>query len=790
MSTSQNKTMNFSTGSSAGSNQTQAATTLFWQAMDREVGTIHAERGVGENGADQWSMYGCAGDGASGLQGAFVAAFSGLVRGCTQERTREFLVNIETEAKQRGGKVYQNAMATLMVMTFQLRNCRGGKGEKDLSRWLFMELYTKFPKTVQALVPLFPKYGYWKDLNLFLQDCYGKREYLGLVDHIYQVQVEQLLDDNQTFLDHEADKAKAKANKADKPKLSLLAKYIPKEGRALDKKYKVTKRLAQLLFPEQFKTDFKTAMRSFRLLVTRLNRAIETTEVVMSAGRWDEVDFHLVASRCLNKNRRAFLNLKGGSKCKLQEARSADPARVQCRENLLAHMEKAKKGEVTLKGKQLFIHEIINKMLCGTSYKALQDDELTLLELQWKTHRDALQARLVELGVDADQVVTMCDVSGSMSGTPVEVALALSIMMSELAGEQYGNRFLSFSESPKWIEFGKDWRLSKKVQHAVVSNWGMTTDFLAAHDLILGVALKHKLKPDQLPKAFFVFSDMQFNVAASSAGNNSYQHLSRYADAKILASLRGTPTSSWGYNSSYSEKTQDFQTHHQILQETYRRVGLEACGEAYELPQTVYWNLRGDTMGFPVQADTPNTQMLSGFSADMITLVLENRIQDYVEKPLPTPWDLFVKAMDDEQYDEVHRVIAETGEGLFRGYQAPVRLTEDTTVTETATTTETSDAETDTDMPEIVVVGKHAKVHPAPEEHPSHSTKSRYTREQVADWFRQTLQWVEVAVKVLDENVTGASMEIIVAEKDRDSLVELGVTSRLRQNRVFTEWMW
>ena len=75
------------------------ASNAFWQVMDSEVGTIHSERNMGENGADQWSMYGLAGESSSKLQGAFVAAFSGLVRGCSQERTREFLVNIEKEAK-------------------------------------------------------------------------------------------------------------------------------------------------------------------------------------------------------------------------------------------------------------------------------------------------------------------------------------------------------------------------------------------------------------------------------------------------------------------------------------------------------------------------------------------------------------------------------------------------------------------------------------------------------------------------------------------------------------------
>ncbi len=752
------------------SNQTSDATVAsnsFWKHMDNEVGTIHSERCIGENGADQWSMYGMAGETSSKLQGAFVAAFSGLVRGCTQERTREFLLNIETEAKARGGKVYQNAMATLIVMTFQLRNCRGGKGEKQMSMWLFMELYTRFPKTIVALLPLFPKYGYWKDMSLFIAECHGVPQYKQLLEDIYTLMIKQLNEDL-TALQN------SKRNKGSKPKLSLLAKFIPKEGRALDKKCKTAKVLAEKLFPTQFTTDFKSAMRLYRQTISELNKAIDTTEVLMSEGRWDEVNFVLVASRCLNKHRRAFLNLKGGKKCKQEEPRSTEAKRIQCRENLLEHMEKAKKGEVKFKGKQMFIHEIINKMLTGTSIINLVEEEKTLLQLQWNTHREAIHQKLVELGIDADQVVPLCDVSGSMGGTPVEAAVALSIMISELAGPEYGNRFLSFSETPRWVEFKQEWSLWQKVKAAVESEWGMTTDFLAAHDLILDIAIKHKLKPEQVPKAMMVFSDMQFNSAASSCGTNNYPVLSKYSEERILNSIRQPrASSSWCY-SSHTLKTQNFQTHHQILTNAYYNAGIKACGKPYTVPHMIYWNLRGDTVGFPVQADTPNTQMLSGFSAEMIPLVLENRISDYKEKPAPTPWDLFVKTMDDSQYDDVHQTIASTGEGIFHDYLPPIRETD-----------EESEAKTqakETNTEPIEVVGTKATLH----------TKKHYSSQQVADWletlFTDYPDKDKVTKEILDNGVDGAVMAEIVADRDTGCLDEIGLNSNVKQKKVFTEW--
>ena len=206
----------------------------FWSAMDREVGTIHSTKVVGENGADEYSMYGLAGENASEVQGALVAIFAGMVRGTIRNRVIEFVENIEKTAINRGGKSLQNAMATLFVVAFQLRDCRGGKGEKELSRWLFMELFLKYPNTINALVPLFPDYGYWKDLSFFIEDCNGDTRYKRLEETCYNVMVSQLKEDFESLNE--------KRKNGKKMSLSLLAKFIPKEGRSFDKKYKCSKK--------------------------------------------------------------------------------------------------------------------------------------------------------------------------------------------------------------------------------------------------------------------------------------------------------------------------------------------------------------------------------------------------------------------------------------------------------------------------------------------------------------------------------------------------------------------
>ena len=818
----------------------QNASNVFWSMMDKEVGS-NCARSQGENGADQHGLLGMAGENASQLQGAFVAAFGGLCRGCSAERAREFLRNIETEAKARGGKTLQNAMATLIVMVWQLRDCRGGKGEKALFHVLLMALYRRFPKSVTALMPLVPEYGYWKDFQHLIQNCHESnrsQDFSLMTEECYRLMAEQLKDDRATLDDWEENKGKPGCPKM--PKLSLAAKYTPKEDRALDKKCGAAKKMAEHLFPELYQQDRFTAMAAYRRFYAPLQKAIKTTETLMSANKWDEIEFVLVPGRLLNICRRAFLNLKGGKKCKEDTERSTEESRRTCKANLLKHFERAEKGEVKIHGaKSLDPHEIVGKFMS----QRLSEDEKRLLTLQFKAHVETMREKIEKDGIPIDQVLTMADVSGSMAGTPMEVAISFAIMLSELMKAPYGDKFISFAEKPMWIELQPDWSLEQKVNHAKMSKWGMTTDFLAVHDMILALAIKHQLQPEQLPLKFIVLSDMQFNQAAKSCGSNTYSTLSSYADQKLLNTTRNVSTSSYS-SSSYCQQTMNFQTHHQILVEAYRKVGLSVCGKPYQLPETVYWNLRGDTCGAPVQADTPNTRFISGFNASLIPLALgEIEASDYTEpekqKP-PTPWDTFVMAMDNERYDPIHKVLAETGEGVFAGYQPPVRESEQTTE-------ESKESEPNEDKSshfweigdrvnaedhrgkrydgEIVEMREESagveelKVHfdkfsdkwdewyptnspkvwllaspedlrttqsppPAPKKHTDNPLK--WTSSQVSDWVEGFEPFAHR--RAVDEGIDGSCLDIIVKADDRESLKELGVKSGLKQTRLIRDW--
>ena len=103
--------------------------------------------------------------------------------------------------------------------------------------------------------------------------------------------------------------------------------------------------------------------------------------------------------------------------------------------------------------------------------------------------------------------------------------------------------------------------------------------------------------------------------------------------------------------------------------------------EPYAAPRIIYWNLRGNTVGFPVDAAAPNTQMISGFSPSLLKLVLsgkdlvgdekEVRMPDGSVKVVregPTPAETVRAALDDAAFDAVRLALATIKEGPLAAY--------------------------------------------------------------------------------------------------------------------------
>jgi hypothetical protein len=205
--------------------------------------------------------------------------------------------------------------------------------------------------------------------------------------------------------------------------------------------------------------------------------------------------------------------------------------------------------------------------------------------------------------------VALMDVSSSMAGTPMEAAIALGILISELAAPEFRNRVITFHEKPNWHAFDHTHTLEQKVRSAMSAPWGGSTNFAAAMQLILDVCVRNRLRPEDVP-GLIVLSDMQFNVADR------------------------------GYATMHEQLVRKFQ----------------AAG--YPMPQITYCNLRANTTGQPVQTDTIGTRLVSGWSPTILKLLASD---DMTVTPMQTLFD----ALDDPRYDPIRITLSGQLPGYF-----------------------------------------------------------------------------------------------------------------------------
>ncbi|KAE8009142.1 hypothetical protein FH972_005595 [Carpinus fangiana] len=78
------------------------------------------------------------------------------------------------------------------------------------------------------------------------------------------------------------------------------------------------------------------------------------------------------------------------------------------------------------------------------SQSLLDDDAaIQVADLQWKRMVEDLSKK-GKLG----NCLAVCDISGSMFGTPWEVSVAMGLLVSDLSEEPWKGKVITFSESP------------------------------------------------------------------------------------------------------------------------------------------------------------------------------------------------------------------------------------------------------------------------------------------------------------------------------------------------------
>lgn len=547
--------------------------------------------GVGENGTLEYT--------AEEVGDHLVAFFFALVRNLPDERMYDLFQLCLDEVRKLHDQ--ERGMEDLFVLAFQTRDCRGGKGERALFLKMMVLLYAHKPRAVLRVLPLIAEYGYFKDYVLLLERPYLPAE---LKDAIIQVLVKQTRQDIEAFENKHADNASHPQHRS----ISLCAKYLPREGGSFEKHHKaVFEELVQAIYPL---ASLAAAKVQYRKAVSLLTKELAVPEVKMAGKRFADINFEQTPSVCLKKHRKAFLNELVKQKPQGEEEATGnryptDADRVACRQHLM-HTITAKPDKV--KAAQVFPHEIVQHFMNDACPGKA---EAELFETQWRNLREHVLKTLAATDsasagrVDLGRLVPLVDVSRSMQGQPMLVAITLGILVSEINHPAFRDRFLTFEDTPQWVNLSNCSRLQEKVHQTQRAPWGGSTDFERAFDLIAKAIETHNLGPEDIPD-MIVFSDMQFNCAIGDG---------------------------------------DSQTQLQRIQTRFHALGMRMRGKPFPAPRIIFWNLRGDTAGFPAQASSANVQMLSGFSPSLLKGVLDG--------DMATPASTVQKMLSDKRYHAV-----------------------------------------------------------------------------------------------------------------------------------------
>ena len=518
----------------------------------------------------------------------------------------------------------KEAYQLIFAYLANLRDVRGGKGERDLAYWTLLAIWDTVPNelTKQTLMREMTKlivieYGSWGDAVRL----WDMTQNAVLKSFLQDLMITQLLIDETELKDPSVD---------GKPNISLLAKHIASEGKKYDDlSWELTKELLMRKTPPgrrasqmnaiDTKQGAKTyAKMQYRDLVTQLRSIIKVVEKYMCEGSWDEIKPSSVPGGAVTKYKKAFQNQK-----KDGTERSTDPKRITCAKNFTEAATKAIETGKGIHGVTASLVGMIKHYLNGSRSCAGAETDL-LIEAQW-----ADKVRELKEAGSLPACLAIADVSGSMSGTPMEVCIALALLVADIAPEAWRNRILTFETNPEWVS-GLDDGMSLKQKVEILSNapWGGSTNFGKALNMILSFAKDVNVPQDDMPNILFVFSDMQFNQADDT--QSSYCGRYYYRD--------GTKSSTGFLHS------------HASIKRAFEEAG-------YNCPHIVFWNLRGECRAQPCETISPDVSQMSGYSETMLKAFMVGDLLSVEGEPPKTPWDLVKAVLDADRYDPVRELV-------------------------------------------------------------------------------------------------------------------------------------
>ncbi|KAH9002791.1 hypothetical protein EDB86DRAFT_3063296 [Lactarius hatsudake] len=389
-------------------------------------------------------------------------------------------------------------------------------------------------------------------------------------------------------------------------KVSFVGKWAPTPSASHDRVTNISTAVAILLYRGGIMSSLSRpvdasaavsgddvhVLRSFyqRWVLTPLRASSRVPEPLMAARRWGDVSYKHVPSKCMHVNSKNFFKHDG--------------------QRFDAYLENVAEGKVQISGATLLPHELVAKAIAPTVHERMRTcvrsvptgvrarvarREAQVVDAQWNT----MLARLREAGT-LDNSLAVCDVSGSMGDIywqdpetqPILPAVALSMVLAQLAKPPFANVFITFSAKPE-----------ANVAAMVRSSWGSNTNLHAVFVRLL-------LPLATMVKRLFVFSDMQFD------------------DAEPKKKDPGA-----------------WVTNHDAIARAYEEAG-------YDVPEIVYWNLavEAERKGVALMSGF-SPAMMKVFMGEDFWWTEKGEEVKLPRKPEMTPLSIMKRALEKRSYD-------------------------------------------------------------------------------------------------------------------------------------------
>lgn len=419
---------------------------------------------------------------------------------------------------------------------FYMRDVRCGQGERENFRIIIQWLAKNHKEAIlrnMIHIPVFGRYD----------DYYSLVEIPEVSNDVLTIMKEQF----------ESDISFCKEDK----NVSLLGKWLKSENTSS----KESRRLGKIT-----RKFFGLSSSEYRKSLVLLRNKINIIETLMSQNKWSEIPYEHVPSRAMKLYTKSF------------SKRDA--------ERFKEYLEAVKKGEKKINSSTLYPYDIVHRLL-GNS---VEEQELESLQAQWSSLPDYLE------GSEEKNGIVVADVSGSMYGTPIEVAISLALYFSERNTGIFKDYFMTFSDNPELIKVHGN-NLKEKIENISRANWDGSTNIQSVFDLILRTAVKNKTAEEEMPSKIFIISDMQFNYACSCNDKTNFE----------------------------------------IIEEKYKAAG-------YKRPVLVFWNVRASSDS-PVTKDENGTFLVSGCSPSILKNAMNTKAV--------TPMDLMLDVLNSERYSMI-----------------------------------------------------------------------------------------------------------------------------------------